>query len=256
MPDDLQHSILARSIAGRAQLSSLAEVRVLDVCLATLEAIRNGPAGHAWTRRLATGPGDIDTSYHLARRLRATIATACGGSWLIDDAVEVSTNPPLDRRCHACWRAAAASSPGGPALGEALLVVVAEMALEDREVAGRREQARSEMLGERSAGRGDIHSDHFAHCTFECDPEQPRSGFCNRDGFTIEAHCERCYSEAHAAPATEFAVDQHLTRLDTTSAVIAFAEVERAIDQDPYGVELDWGPDAEWGISEAGGEGG
>lgn len=195
MGDELQHSILARSIAGRAQLSSLAEVRVLDVFLATIEAIRNGPAGHAWTRRIATGPGDVDTSYHLARPLRATIATACGGSWLIDDAVEPSPNPPLEERCHACWRAAAATatatSPGGPALGEALLVVVAELALEDREIAGRRKSARGEMF------------------------------------------------PASDDPATEFAIDQHLTRLDTTSAVIALAEVERDRDEDME-VDLEW----------------
>lgn len=145
MPDDLLRAALARSIAARLPLWSEEELRALDVVALTFEAIRHGD-GRDWLRHVATGPGDIDDDFHLARRLRATVATACGGSWPIDDAVEQSPNPPLLERCEACWRAAAYSSPGGPALGEALLVVVAEMAERDQERKELREQARAEML--------------------------------------------------------------------------------------------------------------
>jgi hypothetical protein len=145
MSHDLQRTAIARSIAARLPLASLDEIRLLDVALETIEAIRHGD-GRTWMRRVATGPGDVDTSFHATRPLRALMATACGGSWPIEDAAEASPNPPLEERCHACWRAAAARSPGGPALGETLLVLVAEMAERDRERAGLREAARDEML--------------------------------------------------------------------------------------------------------------
>lgn len=228
MAYDLLCAALARSIAVRLPLASHEELRAFDVVLQTLEAIRHGD-GRDWLRRVATGPGDVDPSYHLARPLRATIVTACGGSWLIDDAVELSPNPPLVERCHACWRAAAYSSPGGPALGEALLVVVAEMAELDRELKKLREQARLELLGQPFDYIDQING-HV--------PGTPYPGALIRQ------------------PDGEFAPDQHLTRLDSTSAVIALAEIPRSVDRDPYGVELDWGADAEWGVDESGDVGG
>lgn len=236
MPDELLCTALVRSIAVRLPLASHDELRVTDIVLQTLEAIRHGE-GRDWLRRVATGPGDVDRSYHLARRLRATIVTACGGSWLIDDAVEVSPNPPLVERCDACWREAAASSPGGPVVGEALLFVVAELAEQDRERAGLREAALAEMLGE-----GD-------------DPPRPPRTLTAAARRRLDEHRDRAVAEGIAtAPAgmhKEAAVvasKQHLTRLDSTSAVIALAEAPRDRDED---LEVDI--EAEWDVSHVGG---
>lgn len=234
MPDELLCTALARSIAVRLPLASHDELRAVDIVLQTLEAIRHGD-GRDWFRRVATGPGDVDRSYHLARRLRATITTACGGSWPIDDAVEVSPNPPLVERCDACWREAAASSPGGPAVGEALLFVVAELAERDRERAGLREAARVEMLG--------------------ADPPRPRRTLTDAARRRLDEHRDRAVAEGIAtAPAGMYkeaavvASKQHLTRLDSTSAVIALAEVPRDRDEE---IEVDI--ETEWDLGDVGG---
>lgn len=143
MSHDLQLTAIARSIAKRLPELSLESAHLVDTFIATLEHIAN--AGE-WERRVATGPGDVDASWHLVRHLRATVATSCGGSWAITDEVEQHDSPPVAERCETCWRAAAASSPGGPALGEAILVLVAETAERDRESAARQERTRDEMF--------------------------------------------------------------------------------------------------------------
>lgn len=254
MPDDLLCNALARGIAVRLPLASEGELRAVDVVLQTLEAIRHGD-GRDWLRRLATGPGDVDRDYHLARRLRATYATACGGSWELDDAVDLSPNPPLVERCHACWRAAAASSPGGPALGEALLVVVAEMEERDQERHELREAARAEMLGPVCSTCGDTHrmtlGDREVMCT-RC-PTPCEACRVRHRGSGAGAYCSAtpCSCGCHARPEpviAEFSPDRHLTRLDSTSAVIALAEVPRRRDEE---LEVDiWD---EWDVSDVAG---
>jgi len=234
---DIQRTAIARSIASRLPFGSLDEVRVLDVVLGTLEHIRN--AGE-WERREA---GD-DRSWHTVRHLRATAAGACGETWPIASPVEQSANPPLHERCTACWRAAAASSPGGPALGEALLVVIAEMAERDRERAGLREAARAEMLGEHPADRtlGEqlaAFDDELARTRREHRRELERmeSVSIGRPGDDM--------SEPLAVapgggldPAREFAADQHLTVVRSDSEVIALGEGR--VRDEAREVELEW----------------
>jgi hypothetical protein len=256
MSDNLQRTAIARSIAAALSEQSLSEALATQVVVQTLEHIRN--AGE-WERREA---GD-DRSWHLVNHHTHTVSTPCGRSWEITVPVEQHDNPPLRERCTACWRAAASTSPGGPALGEALLVVIAELAERDRSVAARQarqEAARAEMLRERD----DIRSDHFAHCTFVPEQDQPQSGFCARDGFTMESHCLQCYREHRKVrivpaaanvtiglpgddlgdrldPETGFAPDQHLTVVRSDSEVIALGD-ERARDVDRE-VEIEWGID-------------
>lgn len=60
----------------------------------------------AWTRRLATGPHDIDGSYHVTSPATGSTETLCRGRWLASDAVEHSDNPGPGERCDECERVA------------------------------------------------------------------------------------------------------------------------------------------------------
>ena len=150
MSDELQRAALARSIGVRLHLCSLGETRLLDVVLQVIEQLRAG-GDRRWERRIATGRGDSDSVFHLVRQMPSSgvVTTLCNGSWGFADRTEAPDSPPLDERCEACWRAAC----GGSAIGMALLDVVGQIAIHDRDTAELREQARAEMVGE-SAGEG------------------------------------------------------------------------------------------------------
>lgn len=142
--DDLAHQALIRSITPRLQLTSHGEACMVDRVLVLIERIRCG-GDRRWERRVPTGAGDHDTSFHLAT-LRAgagIVATLCNGSWPLGDAVETTANAPLADRCRACWRSAVADDP----LALVLVDVADELAAEDRDRADLREAARVEMLG-------------------------------------------------------------------------------------------------------------
>lgn len=88
----------------RLGLATPDELQVVDRVLAVLERGRAG-SERRWERRLPTGPFDLDGAFHLVRRGRRA-ETACAGSWLTDDRVEVQDNPAIGDRCAACLRAA------------------------------------------------------------------------------------------------------------------------------------------------------
>jgi hypothetical protein len=142
--DELAHQGLIRDIGRRLQLTSHGEACMVDRGLAAIERIRCG-GDRRWERRIPTGTGDHDTSFHLATpRARAgVVATLCNGSWPLGDAVETTANVPLEERCRACWRAAV----GDDRLALQLLELADELAAEDQERAELREAARAEMLG-------------------------------------------------------------------------------------------------------------
>lgn len=146
MSDELRRQALARDIARRMQLASFYELRVIDRALLELERSREGAGELRWERRLPTGPGDVDDSVrsvHLVTALpsRGVVETLCTESWPFNDLTERWCNPPIDKRCLACWRRSAGRSRA------ALVDIAAEIALEDRQRADLHEQARAEMLG-------------------------------------------------------------------------------------------------------------
>jgi len=143
--DDLAHQALLRDIGRRLQLTSHGEACLVDRGLVAIERIRCG-GDRRWERRVPTGPGDHDTSFHLAtpRASAGIVATLCNGSWPLGDAVETTANVPIADRCRACWRAAVGDNP----LALALIDLADELAVEDRGRAELREAARAEMLGE------------------------------------------------------------------------------------------------------------
>ncbi len=118
---------------------------MVDRGLVAIERIRCG-GDRRWERRVATGAGDRDTSFHLAiaRPSAGVVMTLCNGSWPFGDAVETVANVPLAERCRACWRAAVADDRFALALVE----LAGELAAEDQERAELREAARAEMLGQ------------------------------------------------------------------------------------------------------------
>lgn len=144
MSDDLQRRGLANSILARLPSANLGELRLLDAALTTIEILRAG-GDRQWERHLATGPGDVDRSYHLVGwSTNPAAVTLCRGSWPSDDRCEAHPNPPIEERCSACSLAVV----GGSLLGQALLDVADQLAILDRERAELQEQARAEMLGE------------------------------------------------------------------------------------------------------------
>lgn len=138
MTDDLQRLALARSIAARLPAASLDDLRLVDKLLTRLEQSR-----FTWRRRVATGPGDIDTRWHLAVTGCAMVVTRCHGRWSKGDTDERNDYPPILERCLACQRAAWR----GTELDALIAAALEELADEDRERAGLREAARIEMLG-------------------------------------------------------------------------------------------------------------
>lgn len=117
MSDDLRCRGLFANLTARLRCASFAELQLIDRALETLEGVRERDAyGRRWERRIATGPGDVDRSWHLALRGSEYVRTACKGSWLADDATEQADSPPLKDRCRACWREAVRLDPVGLAL--------------------------------------------------------------------------------------------------------------------------------------------
>lgn len=186
--DEIRRQALVRDLTRRCQLAGLDELRVIDRALLELERVREGAGDRRWERRLPTGPGDVDRSFHLVtgRPSLGVVETLCNGSWGFTDLAEHQDNPPLEERCGACWRHAVATDW----FAVALIDLADEIAAEDIRKAELHEQARAEMRE-----RDDVRSDHFAHCTYE-----EENGFCKRDGFGIESHCLLCYKQARARP--------------------------------------------------------
>lgn len=266
MTDEIQRRGLLRSLTACLADCSYEELRVLDVPLQTLLMIRAG-GDRQWQRRIATGPGDVDRSWHLARYRAgfrpASVVTLCSGSWAALDAIETSLNPPLEERCHACWREAC----GGSAIGMALLEVVGQLAILDRDRAELREQVRDEMVPRRARRPLNIVSTTWnpSSNAWICRIGDPDNDWeaVRVDGvwFNEHAQCDvtdpAVIDELEDAvrrkqpvqigtvpgddmsdrvvvddPDAEFALDHHRTRLDSTSEVIALCEQARERDPD------------------------
>ena len=219
MSDDLQLRGLLRGFMARLPLCNLGEARVLDVALTTLEQIRGG-GDRQWQRRIATGPGDVDRSWHLTKPRRPPfqpqpdpwadgVVTACSGSWDLTDAAETSLNPPIDERCHACWRAAC----GGSAIGMALLEVAGQLAIQDRDRAELREAARDEMFSAPVAVPDAVARAGAAAVVRDVPIGQPGDDM------------------SEPVVVDEFELDQR-TRVTSDSAVIALCEQPRERDPD------------------------
>lgn len=155
MPHDpIRHRAIADNIAARLRCCSILELQVIDQALGTLEGVRERDAlGRRWERRIATGPGDVDRSWHLVkarqRRDAATlqlvsdgVETACRARWAPNDATEAIDNPPLLERCGACWREAVQ----GDALALALIDAVDEIAARERALDEAHERERDEAV--------------------------------------------------------------------------------------------------------------
>jgi len=248
MSADLQRRGLASDLTRRLQLASHDELRLADAALTAIEQAR----GLQWERRIATGPGDVDRLFHIAtpRLSRGIVETRCRGSWPFADPVERQSNVPVVERCLECWRAVA-DHP----ISVGLLAVVEDLCAQDVERAELREAARREMFvgaerggadqsPQRPALRDDVRSSHFAHCTFIVDQAQRESGFCARDGFTMEAHCEQCYQDArHPADDLAIAVEParaaewqgDLTRASNVPAQLALADVDQ---REPHEIDI------------------
>lgn len=151
--DEIRRQALARDIARRLQLAGQDELRAVDRVFLTFEIIREGAGDRRWQRRLPTGPGDRDRSFHLVIGRPWVVETLCNGSWRFADRSEQRTNPPLAERCRACWLRAV----DGDWLAVQLIALANELEDEDRERAELREQARAEMLepgpGEQACSR-------------------------------------------------------------------------------------------------------
>lgn len=131
------HHALVRTLSKRVAAASLAELRVLERVLDQLEIQRRD----RWERRLATGPGDVDRSFHLVHVSGGSVCTLCNGRWDLGDAVETQAYPTLGDRCPACLRRAGRNS-----MADALIYdVEAEIAAEDRAAADRQAVARALM---------------------------------------------------------------------------------------------------------------
>lgn len=144
MPADL-----ASNLAARLRASAPADLQLIDRALGSLEGVRERDTfGRRWTRRIATGPGDVDRDWHLTRQHSAIephdwkVTTACKGTWAFDDHVEQTDDPPLEERCTACWREAVQGDP----LGLALIAAWGEIQDEARARAENHERERDEMV--------------------------------------------------------------------------------------------------------------
>lgn len=104
MTDEIRRQALDRVLSRRLLDAITGEFEIVDRVLLELEKLRDGAGGSPWRRRLATGPGDVDRSYHLTRRELGAVTTLCRGGWRSGDRSEFAFNPPLEERCTACWR--------------------------------------------------------------------------------------------------------------------------------------------------------
>lgn len=142
MTDDTQRRGLVSDLARRLALAGHDELRVVDKLFTRLEQQR-----FVWTRRIATGLGDIDTRWHLATRVapRGSVITLCDGRWPTGDAAETSDSPPVTERCMACQREA---WHGRADLDPLIAAVLEQLAADDLATANLREAARAEMVGD------------------------------------------------------------------------------------------------------------
>lgn len=140
--DDLQRRGLLRGFGPRLGPFNLGEARQLSAAMDAIERARHG-GDRQWCRRIATGPGDVDTSFHLAKpnQLTGVVRTLCRGVWAIGDATETMENVPLELRCDACAIALA----DGDLLALALIAVAQQLRLEDQEHAGLQQEAADEI---------------------------------------------------------------------------------------------------------------
>lgn len=271
MSDPIRHRALADNLAARLRVCSIAEQWLIDRALGSLEGVRERDVfGRRWERRIATGPGDIDRSWHLVSRFdhdvrRHIATTACNGSWMRDDPTETLNSPPLEERCTACWREAVQ----GDALGLALIDAWGEIQAEERAKEGLREAAREEMVPRRVPDGTPGVRDPDAPCS-DFDPGRAGAGRCDGDGHYLCAECRNRSSanvrdRAQPEPVVtiglpgddlsdrvvvdEFEVEQHLTRVSATPAL------ELDSDPRPYeAIEVEREPDGdpadEWDVSD------
>ncbi len=138
---DLQRNALARDVSMRLLRASHDQLRCLDRLLTRLEQLRD----LSWTRHVATGPNDVDDSFHLAFARDSRMVTRCNGSWPEGDAVETSLDgPPLHEMCGACverW------ARGKDIALYGLLDLARDLATDDLIHAELHELARVEMTG-------------------------------------------------------------------------------------------------------------
>jgi hypothetical protein len=138
---ELRRNALSRDVTSRLIRASHDELRVVDRLVTRLEHLRS----LSWTRRLATGPGDVDRVFHLVACADGRVVTRCNGSWWIGDAVETSIDGPLLRElCRACverW------AHGKDIQLYGLLDLARDLATEDLARAALHEAADREMNG-------------------------------------------------------------------------------------------------------------
>lgn len=97
---DLQRGALARDITRRLLSADIESLCVIDRLAVRLEQLR----ALSWTRRLATGAGDVDSTFHLVGLSAGSMVTRCNGRWFERDPVETADSPPLDQLCEECVR--------------------------------------------------------------------------------------------------------------------------------------------------------
>lgn len=208
MSNNLELRALLRSFTARLASLSCEEARLLDVAWQAIEQVRAG-GDRQWQRRIATGPGDVDTSWHLERAgTRKVVKTACRGSWPTSDGVDMHPNPPLHERCDVCW----STVVGGSAIGMALLEVARQLAIQDAEREAQHERDRAEVVGRVPDGTPGVR-DQDAPCT-DFSPGAP-NGYCHGDGHHLCGECKYRVPVRevwHEAPDSEFDAG-HLTKV-------------------------------------------
>ena len=141
MADVQQRNALARTITARVLSAPLDVLRALDRLILRIDQLR----ALSWTRRIATGPGDVDLSYHLVSVVAGSMATRCNGRWFAGDTVETSLEgPPLHEMCAACverW------ARGHDRELYGVLDLARDLRTEDIANAALHEAARLEMIG-------------------------------------------------------------------------------------------------------------
>lgn len=136
---DHQRRGLVADLTRRLALATYDEMRVVDRVLTRLEQLR-----FIWSRRIATGPHDVDTRWHLAgRSTLGSFVTRCEGRWSVSDVVEHIHVPDVADRCMACQRAAWSGTEIDP-----LIAAVFELlAADDRDRAQLRAEVAAEQQG-------------------------------------------------------------------------------------------------------------